>query len=147
MAEFDRLSALFKTDRRAASAWGRWGDEIFDAGGGLRDELLSAVCSANSFSGDTLVALADGTLLPIAEVHVGDQVLAYDFDTGETVGREVTATLPHTDWLIEAHFSDGSIMSVTEDHRFWSITDDSWALGRWLRHRYRTTSWGPVWRR
>ncbi len=37
VAEFDRLSALFKTDPRAASAWGRWGDEIFDAGGGLRD--------------------------------------------------------------------------------------------------------------
>ncbi len=72
------------------------------------------------------MALADGTLLPIAEVQVGDQVLAYDFDTGETVGREVTATLPHTDWLLEAHFSDGSTMSVTEDHRFWSITDDSW---------------------
>ena len=61
-----------------------------------------------------------------ADVQVGDHVLAYDFDTDSTVGREVTATLPHTDWLLEAHFSDGTVMDVTEDHRFWSVTDDDW---------------------
>ncbi len=40
--------------------------------------------------------------------------------------REVTATLPHADWLLEAHLSDGSVMTVTEDHRFWSVTDNGW---------------------
>jgi len=80
----------------------------------------------NSFGADTLVALADGTYVPIADVQFGDQVLAYDFDTAETVAREVTATLPHADWLLDAHFSDGTVMEVTEDHRFWSITDDAW---------------------
>lgn len=34
-----------------------------------------AECSTNSFSGDTLVAMANGAMLPIAEVMVGDQVL------------------------------------------------------------------------
>ena len=48
------------------------------------------------------------------------------FDIDSTVGREVTVTLPHTDWLLEAHFSDGTTMSVTENHRFWSVTDDDW---------------------
>ena len=89
-------------------------------------DIAGACVGLNSFSADTLVALSDGTLLPITEVQVGDQVLAYDYDTGTTVAREVTATLPHTDWLLDAHFSDGSIMSVTEDHRFWSVTDQDW---------------------
>ena len=84
------------------------------------------LCRANSFSGDTLVAMAGGSMLPIAEVQVGDQVLAYDFDTGTTVAREVTATMPHSDWLLEAHLSDGSTLTVTEDHRFWSVTDNGW---------------------
>ena len=87
---------------------------------------LTGVVGQNSFSADTLVAFADGTMVPIADVQVGDQVLAYDFATGITVSRDVTATLPHMDWLLEAHFSDGSVMSVTEDHRFWSITDTDW---------------------
>jgi|GEM_PF-4775178 len=124
--EFDRLRGLFEADLRVAKAYARWGDDIFDAGGNVIDDLVEAVCSANSFAGDTLVAMADGTMAPIADVQVGDQVSAYDFDTGETVAREVTATLPHTDWLLEAHLSDGSVMSVTEDHRFWSITDTAW---------------------
>ena len=97
---------------------------------GLTDPRLqqfAAACRAtNSFSGDTLVSMAHGGSVPIADVQVGDQVLAYDFDTGVTVAREVSATLPHTDWLLEAHFSDGTTMSVTEDHRFWSATDADW---------------------
>lgn len=102
-----------------ALALGRWNDP------GLAD--AAAACRvANSFLGDTLVVLADGTMLPIAEVMVGDEVLAYDLDTGTTVVRDATATLPHTDWLLQAHLSDGSVMSVTEDHRFWSVTDDAW---------------------
>ena len=36
----------------------------------------------------------------------------YEFDTDATVGRVVTATLPHTGWLLEARFSDGSVMSM-----------------------------------
>ena len=64
--------------------------------------------------------MAHGGSVPIADVQLGDRVLAYDFDTGVTVAREVTATLPHTDWLLEAHLSDGSMMSVTEDQGTWS---------------------------
>ena len=85
-----------------------------------------AVPVGNSFSRDTLVALADGTRVPIAEVQQSHEVLAFDFGTGASVARSVTATLPHEVWLLEAHFSDGSTLSVTEDHRFWSITDTAW---------------------
>ena len=69
-------------------------------------------CVANSFGASTLVALAGGRHAPIADVQVGDEVLAYDFDTDSTVSRNVTATLPHTDWLLEAHFSDSTTMST-----------------------------------
>ena len=90
------------------------------------EEIFASVCRANSFSADTHVVLADGTTTHIADVAVGDHVLAWDLDTGTAVSREVAATLPHTDWLLEAHFSDGSVLEVTEDHRFWSVTDTDW---------------------
>ena len=119
--EFDRVTEFLASDDRAPAAFARWGLDAVD-----NRNLLEAVCVANSFGASTLVALADGTHAPIADVQVGDEVLAYDFDIDSTVGREVTATLPHTDWLLEAHFSDGTTMNVTEDHRFWSVTDDDW---------------------
>ena len=72
------------------------------------------------------MVLADGTTTHIADVAVGDHVLAWDLHTGTAVSREVTATLPHTDWLLGAHFSDGSVLEVTEDHRFWSTADADW---------------------
>ena len=95
------------SDDREPAAFARWGLDAVD-----NRNLLDAVCVANSFGASTLVALADGTHAPIADVQVGDEVLAYDFDTDSTVGREVTATLPHTDWLLEAHFSDSTTMST-----------------------------------
>ena len=82
------------SDDRALAAFARWGLDAVD-----NPNLLDAVCVANSFGASTLVALADGTHAPIADVQVGDEVLAYDFDTDAIVGRVVTATLPHTDWL------------------------------------------------
>ena len=95
------------SDDHAPAAFARWGLDAVD-----NPNLLDAVCVANSFGASTLVTLADGTHAPIADVQVGDEVLACDLDTGTTVAREVTATLPHTDWLLEAHFSDGTTMSM-----------------------------------
>ena len=47
-------------------------------------------CRVNSFDGATLVLMADGSGKPIAEVEVGDLVLATDPETGSTEAREVT---------------------------------------------------------
>lgn len=44
-------------------------------------------------------------------VDAGAIVLAWDLETNSAVARE---------------FSDGSVLEVTEDHRFWSITDTAW---------------------
>ena len=43
------------------------------------DDVIGAACS---FSGETRVLMADGTTKPISEVEVGDEVLAYDPETG-----------------------------------------------------------------
>ena len=48
MAEFDRLSALFRADPRVASAYARWGDGIFDAAGSLDNELVEFVSSCRA---------------------------------------------------------------------------------------------------
>jgi len=128
-SRIDELVELFTLNDGAAEAYARWGEWVFDANGNLVDDLVEAgaACrAANSFSDDTLVVLADGTSVPIADVQVGDRVLAWDLETGTAVARDVTATLPHSDWLLQAHLSDGSILEVTEDHRFWSVTDNGW---------------------
>lgn len=70
--------------------------------------------------------MADGARVPIADIEVGDQVLAWDPDTAAVVVETVTATLPHTDTVYTARLSDGSQMSVTEDHLFYAPGDGAW---------------------
>ena len=72
-----------------------------------------------------LSCLANGTTRAIADVKVGDQVLATDPETGEAGEREVLATLPHTDQLLTLKTSAGEIVT-TEDHRYWNETDSEW---------------------
>jgi RHS repeat-associated protein len=50
--------------------------------------------------------LANGERRAIKYVQVGDEVLATDPETGETGGREVLATMPHTDQLLTLRLSD-----------------------------------------
>jgi len=69
--------------------------------------------------------LANGERRAIADVEVGDEVLATDPETGETGPREVLATLPHTDQLLTLHTSSGEIVT-TEDHKYWNQTDREW---------------------
>ena len=80
-----------------------------------------------SFSADTGVLLADGSVKPISEV--GDEVWATDPETGESAAREVTAVWPHDDLLVELETSAGSVVT-TEDHHFWNETDREWAESR-----------------
>jgi hypothetical protein len=78
-----------------------------------------------SFSGDTDVLLADGATKPIAEIAVGDQVLAADPETGEEGARAVTAVWAHDDQLVDLEIGDG-IVTTTEDHPFWNASDRAW---------------------
>ena len=54
-----------------------------------------------------------------------DVVFAHDPETGQAGPREVLATWPHMDTLVEFEVGDGTV-TTTEDHEFWKVTDDAW---------------------
>ncbi len=78
-----------------------------------------------SFTGSTGVVMADGTVKPISEVEVGDEVLAEDPETGEKGARTVTEVWSHEDTVGELYV-DGAKVETTEDHPFWNETDREW---------------------
>lgn len=86
----------------------------------------SSVCPARmSFSGDTNVLMADGTVKPIKDIQIGDVVYALDPQTGQAGPRAVTAIWVHLDTLVDLTTSNGNI-TTTEDHPFWNATDLEW---------------------
>jgi hypothetical protein len=100
--------------------------------GGLRGGIASRVAAPRvplgrcSFSASTAVVLADGTTKPIADVRIGDRVLAEDPVTGDRGVRSVTHVWSHEDVLVDLETSDGSVVSTTQDHPFWNVTDRQW---------------------
>ncbi len=99
----------------------RQGDGVVDDAARGADDLVPCA----SFAASTPVLMADGSSKAIAEVEVGDEVLATDPETGESGPREVTATFPHVDVLVALDTSAGAVMA-TEDHRCWNVTDRAW---------------------
>ncbi len=95
----------------------RYGDE------GL--EIAARGCLL-SFAGSTPVLMADGTTKPISEIHIGDEVIAEDPQTGERGPREVTAVWVHEDQLTDLTIEGGGVITTTEDHPFWNATDRQW---------------------
>lgn len=75
-----------------------------------------------SFTGATLVLMADGTKKPIEQVKVGDNVLATDPESGEQAAKAVTAVFVHKDTVSRLEI-DRQVLETTEDHPFWSFTD------------------------
>lgn len=75
-----------------------------------------------SFAGATPVLMGDGTRKPIQDIEVGDKVWAADPVSGERGPREVTHVWVHQDELFELEI-DGETIVTTEDHPFWSVTD------------------------
>ncbi|XBB67846.1 polymorphic toxin-type HINT domain-containing protein [Nocardioides sp. WV_118_6] len=86
-----------------------------------------------SFAGSTEVLMADGSLKPIDEVVVGDEVVATDPETGEQAAKRVSRVWVHRDDLIALALNadvDGDgrpdRLVTTEDHPFWNATDGVW---------------------
>ncbi|OEJ35333.1 hypothetical protein BGK67_32185 [Streptomyces subrutilus] len=85
----------------------------------------------NSFIAGTAVLLADGTSKPIEELTTDDEVLATDPETGETAGKNITATIYTKD---DKKYVDVSIqtddgiktITTTDHHPFWSESDQTW---------------------
>ncbi|MET9106651.1 LamG-like jellyroll fold domain-containing protein [Streptomyces zhihengii] len=109
---------------------------------------LAAELSGNSFVPGTEVVMGDGSRKPIEKVEAGDQVLATDPTTGQSSGREVTATIEGSG---EKHLvgltldTDGpagdatDTLTATQGHPFWVASADRWVQagdlepGQWLR--------------
>ncbi|WP_084261552.1 polymorphic toxin-type HINT domain-containing protein [Micromonospora rifamycinica] len=81
--------------------------------------------SACSFSADTQVLMADGSAIPIKDIKVGDHVAAADPQTGEEGSRPVTNLWIHEDRL-SVLLVNGNVLTTTEDHPFWNVTDQKW---------------------
>ncbi|GEK17052.1 Hint domain-containing protein [Cellulomonas persica] len=86
------------------------------------DALEGGACALMSFAADTRVLLADGTTKPIAEIEVGDEVLAADPVDGTQAGKPVEAVHVHDDALVDL-VVDGAVLRTSEDYPFWSVTD------------------------
>lgn len=91
---------------------------------GVADDL----CRANSFVPATLVLMADGSTKPIADVQIGDMVIASDPETGDRGPRRVTDTIVGDGIkdLVDIEI-DGNVVTATDRHPFW--IDDQ---GRWV---------------
>lgn len=102
----------------------------------------------NSFAAGTLVLMADGSTKPIDDLQPGDKVLATDPETGETVAKDVTATIlgEGDKNLVEVTVdtdgdagTDTEVITATDRHPFWAVDLAQWtdatALqpGQWLR--------------
>ncbi len=66
--------------------------------------------------------MADGTRKAIEDVKVGDEVIATDPETGEQVTKTVTRVWIHEDTVVDL-VVEGEVITTTEDHPFWSVTD------------------------
>ncbi|MGL5861638.1 MAG: polymorphic toxin-type HINT domain-containing protein, partial [Phycicoccus sp.] len=77
---------------------------------------------ACSFAGATVVLMADGSKKSIDQVKVGDKVLATDPETGEQAAKTVEHVFVHGDTVTDLAI-DGQVISTTDDHPFWSVTD------------------------
>ncbi|AUG80256.1 hypothetical protein CFP65_5559 [Kitasatospora sp. MMS16-BH015] len=103
----------------------------------------SCKTAPNSFVAGTLVVLADGSTVPIDQVHVGNVVMATDPETGTTLAEPVTATISHNDDVDfteltvsvddpNGHSYSSSITS-TANHPYWDATTGEWTEAQALR--------------
>jgi hypothetical protein len=70
-------------------------------------------------SADTPVATEEGEK-PISEIEEGDEVLAYNEETGEVGEYTVTDTINHIDEVIIEMVIDGEIIYTTPEHHFYT---------------------------
>ncbi|MEW2417876.1 ricin-type beta-trefoil lectin domain protein [Streptomyces sp. NPDC046866] len=110
-------------------------------------EARIASDGCNSFAPGALVLMADGSSRPIEDLEPGDKVVATDPATGETVAKDVTATIQGegTKHLVEltinANEDTGSsnTITATDNHPFWVADLAKWVdatdlqPGQWLR--------------
>ncbi|WFE24690.1 polymorphic toxin-type HINT domain-containing protein [Solwaraspora sp. WMMD937] len=88
-------------------------------------------CRTHSFAPDTRVLMADGTTRPIADINVGDQVIATDPVSGTSLPKPVTQLHRNTDREltdVRVRTSDGTstVVETTPNHPFWDDNRQAW---------------------
>lgn len=108
---------------KAVSVGRRLTDKVDD----VAQCVIGVAESANSFTGETLVRMADGTTTPISEVRVGDLVVATDPTTGRTEAQPVTNVIvgDGVKHLVALDVGDGTIVA-TAGHPFWVAAERRW---------------------
>jgi Pretoxin HINT domain len=102
---------------------GGLGRRLGDGLGGTNSIGTGGFCPANSFSADTTVATEDGDIA-ISDIEIGDDVLAYNEDTGQTDSYEVTDTISHIDPEIVLLTIDGETLETTTEHPFYTLSGE-----------------------
>jgi hypothetical protein len=113
-------------------------DDALDSIKGVRAARRTVAClagAAHSFPAGTRVLMADGTSRPIEKIKTGDLVTSTDPVTGETGPRRVTRTIhtPDDRSFTEVGFADGSAITSTSHHPYWSHNDRKWKNASALR--------------
>lgn len=133
----DEAVDVVKTGSRLVDDAKKYGDDVAD---------LGSCATGNSFDGDTLVRMADGSAKPIDEIKVGEMVLATDPTTGRTGGFAVTDVIvgEGDKHLVEVTVNTGTdtgnatgggedndggttaTVTATSGHPFWSAMQKRW---------------------
>lgn len=99
-------------------------------------ETSGDACLVNSFTPETQVLMADGSRKPLAEVKVGDTVLATDPETGETAAKTVARVIIGEGYknlvevTVDTDGAEGSAtetITATDGHPFWLPDEQRWA--------------------
>ncbi|MCM1524505.1 MAG: polymorphic toxin-type HINT domain-containing protein [Ruminococcus sp.] len=81
--------------------------------------IVFSMFNPSCFTGDTPVYTDEG-LVCIEEISVGDEVLAYNYETGETELKEVlNVWIKETDEILHLSTSDGETIDTTTNHPFY----------------------------
>ncbi len=80
--------------------------------------------SPGCFASGTMITLADGSQKPIEEISSDDQILSWDFFTGEYVSQNISILVDHGEAeykVTNLAFSDGTSLRTIADHGLFDI--------------------------
>jgi RHS repeat-associated protein len=111
--------------------WIRGGDKVKDVGRGAEEAVQAGAKCPNSFSGDTLVLMADGTTKRIDEIEVGDEVANSQPKSDKVEQHKVLAVIVTDDDkdyvdLAVSTPNGPKVIRSTAHHPFFNATTGDW---------------------
>ena len=95
------------------------------------DVVFKVHSESGCFTPDTLITLADGSMIPVKELCVGDEVLVFDHVTGEISTSPVAyiSVDPAIKWeTISLMFEGGVTVDVISEHGFFDLTTGGYVM-------------------